>query len=78
MITEHEQVRKAKMRLRMLRHCQQISHNGSLTCRFFGVSRNQLYIWRRRFQREGKEGSAGPVPQTPNESAIEFRQKWSL
>jgi transposase InsO family protein len=56
MITEQELARKAKMRLRMLQHYQQISHNASLTCRFFGVSRNQFYIWQRRFHREGKEG----------------------
>ena len=44
------------MRLRILWHFQQISHNISLTCRFFGVSRNQFYIWQQRFEKEGTEG----------------------
>ena len=53
---EQEQARKAKTRLRMLQHAERISHNLSQTCRFFGVSRSQFYIWQRRFEKKGVEG----------------------
>lgn len=53
---EQEQARKVKARLRMIQHYQQISHNVSQTCRFFGVSRTWFYIWKRRYEKQGKEG----------------------
>ena len=40
----------------MLQHAQKISHNVSQTCRFFGISRAQYYIWRHRFEKQGMEG----------------------
>lgn len=55
-LNEQEQARKAKMRLRMIQHYRQISHNISLTCRFFGISRSSFYTWQHRFEKEGKEG----------------------
>ena len=48
---EQEQVRKVKTRFRMLQNAQKISHNVSLTCRFFGISRAQYYIWLRRYEK---------------------------
>lgn len=53
---EQEQARKVKTRFRMLQHAQKISHDVSQTCRFFGISRAQYYIWLRRFEKNGMEG----------------------
>jgi len=53
---EQEQARKVKTRFRMLQHAQKISHNVSQTCRFFGISRAQYYIWLRRFEKQEMEG----------------------
>ena len=55
-VDEQEQRRKVKARLRMLEHYQKISRNVSQTCRFFGISRSQFYIWLQRFERKGAEG----------------------
>jgi len=55
-VDEQEQRRKVKARLRMLQHYQKISRNVSQTCRFFGISRSQFYIWLRRFEKEEVEG----------------------
>ncbi len=41
-----EQDRKARARLRVLRHHEQVTRNVCQTCRFFGI-RNLFYIWRR-------------------------------
>ncbi len=35
---ELEQGRKAKARLRMIQHYEQVTYNVSRTCRFFGIS----------------------------------------
>lgn len=53
---EQEQARKVKAQFRMLQHAQKISHNVNQTCRFFGISRAQYYIWLRRFEKNGMEG----------------------
>jgi transposase InsO family protein len=55
-VYEQEQDRKSKTRLRMLQHAETISHNVSQTCRFFGISRGQFYIWRHRFEKKGAQG----------------------
>ena len=55
-VDEQDQARKVKTRFRMLQHAQKISHNVSQTCRFFGISRSQYYIWLRRYEKQGQEG----------------------
>ncbi len=45
--------RKAQNRLRILRHYEEVSQNVSKTCRYFGISRTQLYVWKQRFQEAG-------------------------
>jgi hypothetical protein len=41
---EAEQTRRTKARLRIIQHYQQVTHNVSLTCRFFEISANRLTI----------------------------------
>src|SRR4030095_14327000 len=54
--TEQENLRQAKARLRRIQHYEQVTHNVSQTCRFFGVSRRQFYTWLRRYREQGLEG----------------------
>jgi len=42
-VNELEQTRKARARLRMIQHYEQVTHNVRQTCRFFGISRTQFY-----------------------------------
>ena len=53
---EQEQLRRAQVRLRRIQHYEQITHNVSRTCRFFGISRDQFYFWLRRYRARGVEG----------------------
>lgn len=55
-VYDQEQDRKSKTRLRMVQHAETSSHNVSQTCRFFGISRGQFYIWRHRFKKKGVKG----------------------
>ena len=59
-----EQDRKARARLRVLHHCEQVTRNVSQTCRFFGISRSLFYIWRERYRQDGlvglRDGPRGP------------------
>ena len=53
---EQEKLRQAKARLRRIQHYEQVTHNVSQTCRFFGVSRRQFYTWLHRYREQGLEG----------------------
>ena len=55
-VWEKDQGRKIQIRRRVLQHYEQVTHNVSKTCRFFGVSRSQFYIWLRRYQQLGDVG----------------------
>jgi transposase InsO family protein len=59
-----EQGRKARARLRVLRHHEQVTRNVSQTCRYFGISRTLFYRWRARYRQHGlvglQDGPRGP------------------
>jgi transposase len=55
-MTERELARAAAHRLAIIRHAQQVTCNVSLTCRYFGITRQAYYIWLRRYQEHGLEG----------------------
>jgi transposase InsO family protein len=61
---EREQDRKSGVRLRRIQHYEQVTRNVSRTCRFFGISRGQFYVWLRRYQLHGlaglRDGKPGP------------------
>ncbi|MFD6182909.1 helix-turn-helix domain-containing protein [Streptomyces goshikiensis] len=40
----------------VLRHAEGVTGNVSLTCRYYGISRNCFYKWQRRYEEEGIEG----------------------
>lgn len=43
--------RQAKQRLRWMEHYEGHGHNAALTCRYFGISRQSFYRWKRRYDR---------------------------
>ena len=43
----------ARQRLKWMDHYEQFGHNASLTCRYFGISRQTFYRWKRRYDPRG-------------------------
>jgi len=73
-VTEQQLARMAKRRLAILRHAEEITGNVSLTCRYYGISRQCFYTWRRRYQAHGLDGlrDRSHRPQTsPNATRTE-------
>jgi len=54
-------------KLRILQHAQQ-TKNVSITCRYFGVSQDSFYRWKKDDQSNGEQGliNSKPCPQNPN------------
>jgi transposase len=48
--------RMAKRRLAILRHAEEITGNVALTCRYYGISRQCFYAWKRRYDAHGLDG----------------------
>jgi transposase InsO family protein len=46
----------AKRRLAILRHADEITGNVALTCRYYGISRQCFYTWKRRYDADGLDG----------------------
>jgi transposase-like protein len=55
-VTEQQLLRMAKRRLAILRHAEEITGNVALTCRYYGISRQCFYTWRRRYDARGLDG----------------------
>jgi transposase-like protein len=55
-VTEQQLARMAKRRLAVLRHAEEITGNVALTCRYYGISRQCFYTWRRRYEAQGLNG----------------------
>jgi transposase InsO family protein len=55
-VTEQELTRRAKRRLAILRHAEEITGNVALTCRYYGISRQIFYTWKRRYDAHGLDG----------------------
>jgi hypothetical protein len=44
-VTEKELTRGAARRLAIIRHSQEVTGNVSMTCRYFGITRQAYYKW---------------------------------
>ena len=55
-MTEQQLARMAKRRLAILRHAEEITGNVALTCRYYGISRQCFYTWKRRYDADGLDG----------------------
>ena len=53
---ERELERRAKHKLAVLRHVEEISGNVAATCRYYGITRTCFYKWRKRYEDKGFEG----------------------
>ncbi len=62
-MTEQQLARTAKRRLAILRHAEEITGNVALTCRYYGISRQCFYTWRRRTSIGGHWDRLDPGPQ---------------
>lgn len=54
--SERELERRARHRLAILEHAEEVTGSVAATCRYFGISRQVFYRWKRRFEDEGLEG----------------------
>jgi transposase InsO family protein len=55
-LSEQELARRAKGRLAIIRHAEEVTGNVAMTCRYYGISRQTYYRWYRRFEEKGIEG----------------------
>jgi transposase InsO family protein len=55
-VNERELTKNAARRLAILRHAEEVTCNVALTCRYYGITRQAFYLWRRRYQAEGLTG----------------------
>ena len=71
---EREQQRKIRHRLAVLRHAEEVTGNVAATCRYYGISRQVFYKWRRRYEERGEDGlrdrSSAPL-HSPNATNAE-------
>ncbi|MGV0739750.1 helix-turn-helix domain-containing protein [Mycobacterium syngnathidarum] len=80
--SEKDLVRRANQRLAVLKHAEEVSGNVATTCRYYGISRNVFYRWRRRYEDEGldalKDRSSAPLHCPPEvvEKIIHLRQHY--
>lgn len=45
---DREQQRRVKHCLAMIRHAEEVTGNVAMTCRYYGISRQCFYKWKRR------------------------------
>jgi transposase-like protein len=53
---DREQQRKVRHRLAVLRHVEEVTGSVAATCRYYGITRQCFYKWRRRYEDEGETG----------------------
>jgi transposase InsO family protein len=53
---EQDLLRNQRRRIAVLRHYEEVTHNVSKTCRYYGISRMAFYRWLHRYREIGLEG----------------------
>ena len=48
-MNERQAARNAARRLAVLQHAEEVTGNVARTCRYYGISRQLFYTWKRRF-----------------------------
>jgi len=54
-MSQAEADRQVRRRLAILHHAEEVSGKVALTCRYYGVSRQYFYTWKRRYDELGEE-----------------------
>ncbi|MFJ9419086.1 helix-turn-helix domain-containing protein [Streptomyces sp. NPDC101227] len=76
--TERELSRRTRHRPAVLRHVEKVSGGVAATCRYYGISRQYCYIWRRRYEAEGQEGlkdRSSAAHHTPHATQADVAEK---
>jgi hypothetical protein len=47
--------RQVRRRLAILRHAEEVTGNVAMTCRYYGISRQNFYVWKRRYDELGPD-----------------------
>lgn len=55
-MTEYEIDREVKRRLAIFSHAEEVTGNVTMTCRYYGITRQTFYIWKRRYEEFGEDG----------------------
>ena len=55
-MSQPEGDRKVRHRLAVLRHAEEVTGNVAMTCRYYGITRQCFYTWKRRYEELGEEG----------------------
>ena len=55
-MTQTELDRHVRHRLAVLQHAEEVTGNVAMTCRYFGITRQTFYVWKRRYDELGEEG----------------------
>jgi transposase len=55
-MTERELAKAAAKRLAILRHAEEVTGSVARTCRYYGITRQAFYTWKRRYEAEGADG----------------------
>jgi transposase InsO family protein len=50
------QDRQVRRRLAILHHADEVTGNVAMTCRYYGITRQSFYVWKRRYDELGEEG----------------------
>jgi transposase InsO family protein len=48
--------RQVRRRLAILRHAEEVTGNVAMTCRYYGITRQSFYVWKRRYNELGPDG----------------------
>jgi transposase len=48
--------RQVRRRLAILRHAEEVTGNVAMTCRYYGITRQSFYLWKRRYEELGPDG----------------------
>ena len=55
-MTERQINRQAQRRLAIIQHADEVTGNVAATCRYYGITRQCFYTWKRRYDAEGLDG----------------------
>lgn len=75
---ERQLERRAKHKLAVLRHVEEVSGNVAATCRYYGISRQAYYHWLRRYEADGVEvlrDRTSAPHHSPNATNVEVVEK---
>ena len=76
-MTEQEIDREVKRRLAIFNHAEEVTGNVAMTCRYYGITRQTFYTWKRRYEELGEEGLKTSLQTPQGEPQCHPRRRWS-